>query len=75
MPMPILFQLPYVDEKTNDYRLLELDETVMLISILFSDQEINWPLVIKLVSNETLIKILKSVNVFSRVFFSLRILH
>lgn len=43
------------DEKTKDYRLLELDGIIVILSnlLLFSDQEINWLLVTEVVSNET----------------------
>lgn len=41
------------DEKTKDYRRLKLDRIILVISnpLLFSHQEINWPLITKLVSN------------------------
>lgn len=45
--------------KMIDYQFLELDGIIMVTSkhLLFPNQEINWPMVTKLVSNRTFMKI------------------
>lgn len=77
MPMSTTFQLPYTDEKTKGYRLLEVNGIITVISnlFLFSDQEINWPVITKLVGNSTHENLQKSLSMFLAEFFSLLILH
>ena len=77
LPRSTTFRLPYMDEKTKGYRLLEVRGIITVISnlFLFSDQEINWPMITKLVSNSIHENLQKSLSMFLAEFFSLIILH